>query len=176
MNLKETLMILGNRLVAERGFDPATGQNSPISLNAKLEGTTVAIARFTSWLNETEEARELLAEMGVDWPVVNPEPTEGNGDFPLREVFHANFQGTETEFEVIGVAGQYLKCQGNMKTQGGSQVISMLIGVQHVRETERKRFREALARLGGAVAGKDLATSCGGGRTEAGRIGGEQDA
>tara|TARA_R110000824_G_scaffold120382_3_gene275640 strand:- start:25050 stop:25580 length:531 start_codon:yes stop_codon:yes gene_type:complete len=170
MNLKEVLMTLGNRLVTERGFDPATGADSPSSLNAKLVGTTVAIARFTNWLNETEEAREVLAEMGVGWPVAEPLPVGS-------EIFHAVFQGSERSFEAVGVAGGYLKCKGRYDVRHGSQVISMLIGEQHVRTDERKRFRETIVRMGGVVDGEKLErTSTGRTRTEAGRIGGEEGA
>lgn len=60
MNLKYTLMELGNRLV-QRGFTPAAWE-SDIS--------TRPIVKFTEWLNNTPEATEILAEMGIDWPVV----------------------------------------------------------------------------------------------------------
>lgn len=62
MNLKQILMELGNRLVTERGFNPAIATADPNS--------TRPIAEFTKWLNSTPEARMILREMGVYWPVV----------------------------------------------------------------------------------------------------------
>lgn len=64
MNLKQILMELGNRLVSEHGFEPATG------LWPKSDNT-VAIKDFTDWLNNTPQAQQVLAEMGHEWPVVN---------------------------------------------------------------------------------------------------------
>lgn len=60
-NLKEALMILGNRLVTERGYNPGW---------AKEEPSTKPIVDFTNFLNEDEDAREILAELGFEWPVV----------------------------------------------------------------------------------------------------------
>ena len=61
MNLKQVLMELGNRLVLERRFLPAQS-HGPHS--------TKPIDDFTRWLNNTPEAIELLADMGIEWPVV----------------------------------------------------------------------------------------------------------
>ena len=63
MNLKQVLMNLGNRLVTERGFDPAVFDNPD-------RKSTVPIRVFTEWLNHTPEAIEILKEMGINWPVV----------------------------------------------------------------------------------------------------------
>lgn len=62
-NLKQILMELGNKLVTEHGFEPATG------MWAKANNT-VAIKDFTDWVNASPQAQQALADMGVDWPVV----------------------------------------------------------------------------------------------------------
>ena len=163
INLKEVLMTLGNRLVTERGFDPGSVKARDVSASTK------PISEFTEWLNNTDDARGILASMGIDWPVVESLP-------PTGELFHAQFQGTELPFEVVGCAGEYLKCQGRWQAsweRGGGQVISMLIGEQHVRSEERKRFRETIVRMGGVVDGGQMGGRSQGGRTEAGRIGGD---
>lgn len=63
-NLKQALMELGNRLVTKHGFLPATNprdeQDGP---------STWPVRRFTEWLNTCKEARQVLAEMGFEWPV-----------------------------------------------------------------------------------------------------------
>jgi hypothetical protein len=56
-------MELGNELVLEHGFDPAMDQ--PVS-----NQNTQAIKNFAEWLNSTPEARQVLAQKGVEWPVV----------------------------------------------------------------------------------------------------------
>jgi len=58
-DLKRTLMELGNRLVTERHFLPASSTH---------EGTG-PIRQFTEWLNATPDAQEVLREMGIDWPM-----------------------------------------------------------------------------------------------------------
>jgi hypothetical protein len=82
MNLKQALMELGNRLVTERGYLSAP-QRMPSKSDKISEGivveasmlvlvrpkSTEMIARFTEWLNENPDAREILQEMGVEWPV-----------------------------------------------------------------------------------------------------------
>ena len=62
MNLKQLLMDLGNLLVLEHGFDPATAPSH--------RPNTWPIRDFTEWLNGCPEARRALADMGVDWPIV----------------------------------------------------------------------------------------------------------
>jgi len=73
MNLKEVLMQLGNALVLERGFDPANVEftNLDDAETVLCQSTTEPIKFFTDWLNKTPEAQEILAEMEIDWPVVN---------------------------------------------------------------------------------------------------------
>ena len=62
-------MQLGNRLVTDKGFSPGYDMRKPI--NKRNENDTSRIIEFTNWLNQTPDAREILAEMGVEWPVVN---------------------------------------------------------------------------------------------------------
>ena len=86
MNLKQQLMILGNRLVTECGFDPANSVTQMADAlerigQPKIAGwmrrdtdkTTQPIVAFTNWLNNTPEAQEILAEAGIEWPVVHKE-------------------------------------------------------------------------------------------------------
>jgi hypothetical protein len=70
MNLKKALMDLGNKLVIEHGFDPGapSGYVGPVCAG---DTSTQAICEFTEWLNRVPEAREVLAEMGIEWPVVS---------------------------------------------------------------------------------------------------------
>lgn len=78
MNLKQILMLLGNKLV-ERGFDPAYADFNNVhdaeTVVCESNGrpTTEPIKFFTVWLNECPDAQEILAEMGVEWPVVKRE-------------------------------------------------------------------------------------------------------
>jgi hypothetical protein len=65
MNLKAALMELGNRLVTEHRFHPATSA----SLRTEWDSSTWPIREFTEWLNRCQTARNLLAEMGYEWPV-----------------------------------------------------------------------------------------------------------
>ena len=65
MNLKLVLMELGNKLVTECGFTP----NMP-NYYGKPNQTTKPIVDFTNWLNETPSAREMLADMGLEYPVI----------------------------------------------------------------------------------------------------------
>lgn len=75
MNLKEVLMELGNRLVREYGFDPGlpnlpvekvVGMIGPAGRSSSLQ----YLVWFTEWLNGCEDARVILEEMGIKWPVV----------------------------------------------------------------------------------------------------------
>ena len=61
MNLKAVLMELGNRLVTEKHYLPAGSRGMP---------NTSPIKQFTDWLNRTRDAREILSELGVEWPVI----------------------------------------------------------------------------------------------------------
>jgi len=60
-NLKEVFMILGNKLVTEQGYEPGYSTNPR---------STKPIVDFTNFLNNSAEAREILAELGFEWPVV----------------------------------------------------------------------------------------------------------
>ena len=75
MNLKKALMDLGNKLVIEHGFDPGapSGYVGPVCVG---DTSTQAICEFTEWLNRNHKAREVLAEMGIEWPVVEGEGHE----------------------------------------------------------------------------------------------------
>ncbi len=70
-NLKKVLMELGNKLVTERGYEPIGDARFPLEFLAELKGdrSTGYITIFTMWLNENPDAREILKEMGVDWPM-----------------------------------------------------------------------------------------------------------
>lgn len=60
VDLKEVLMNLGNKLVTERGMEPSIG---PINT---LYGTQ-PIEAFARFLNEHEDAREVLQNLGFNW-------------------------------------------------------------------------------------------------------------
>ena len=62
LNLKQVLMELGNRLVTDYGYMPGRDRTT-----ARCTGT---IIDFTEWLNNAPEAREILADMDIAWPVV----------------------------------------------------------------------------------------------------------
>ena len=61
MNLKLILMELGNRLVTEYGANP---QDDP---------RCVAIQQMMEMLNDSLEARLILEDLKVSWPVVDQE-------------------------------------------------------------------------------------------------------
>lgn len=87
MNLKEKLMLLGNEMVA-RGYHPADARilarmrkahrgtshdnhySEDDTRSDRLSGGTDMIVLFTEWLNANPTAREILDELGLDWPVV----------------------------------------------------------------------------------------------------------
>jgi hypothetical protein len=66
-NLKGVLMELGNRLVTEHGWEPASG-----SLWERIPSGdhTGLIAGLTQQINDSPEMRELLGALGFDWPIV----------------------------------------------------------------------------------------------------------
>ena len=64
MNLKIILMELGNRLVIDNRFIP--GNRLPVRPNPK---STEPIIEFTELLNSSSESRQVLAELGVEWPM-----------------------------------------------------------------------------------------------------------
>lgn len=74
-NLKQVLMELGNELVLNWGFLPATG--NPMDQVADSQNTQ-PIKDFTVWLNNTPEARQILAEKGFEWPVVEDKDERKN--------------------------------------------------------------------------------------------------
>lgn len=79
MNLKKILMDLGNGLV-ERGFDPSGPLPEDLRHELANDHTTYPIAVFTEWLNLHPEAREILQEIGVQWPTApRMSSAEGNG-------------------------------------------------------------------------------------------------
>lgn len=57
-DLKSVLMILGNTLVTEHGFDPAYSDG---------DRSTNLIKRFTDWVNSHPEAQSVLLELGFNW-------------------------------------------------------------------------------------------------------------
>jgi hypothetical protein len=69
MNLKKTLMDLGNKLVLDRHFIPSGPAPVEIREALRTDRTTEPITMFAEWLNMNPEAREILAEMGVQWPM-----------------------------------------------------------------------------------------------------------
>ena len=62
VNLKKVLMDLGNELVMEHGYEPATGKSTPGVPN------TVPIKAFTDYINNSPEAIVTLRKLGVEWP------------------------------------------------------------------------------------------------------------
>lgn len=67
VDLKRTLMELGNRLVTERGFDPSGPIPPEIRRALLADHTTEPITLFAEYLNLHPEAAEVLAEMGIEW-------------------------------------------------------------------------------------------------------------
>lgn len=63
-NLKLILMELGNKLVTEHGAVPQMVASSP----TKKVGTG-PICEFTEFINNTPAAQQVLAELGVEWPM-----------------------------------------------------------------------------------------------------------
>jgi hypothetical protein len=60
-DLKKVLTELSNRLVSEYGFDPPNKSAS--------DHSTYAVLKLTEYLNRVTEAREVLKELGYDWPI-----------------------------------------------------------------------------------------------------------
>lgn len=63
-NLKGLLMELGNTLVTEHGYLPATSPS-----NRQDAANTWPLRDLTDWLNNSPEAQQVLKEMGWEWPV-----------------------------------------------------------------------------------------------------------
>ncbi len=59
MNLKLTLMDVGNKLVTEHGFDPS----------GSVQQSCTPIREFTEWVNAMPEVQQVLREMGIEWPM-----------------------------------------------------------------------------------------------------------
>lgn len=76
INLKKILMELGNSLVINHGYDPATTQaveGDPMQHFVDvLDTSTTLLSLVTEWLNDTNfpERREELEKLGVEWPIV----------------------------------------------------------------------------------------------------------
>ena len=81
LNLKLILMQLGNGLVG-RGFIPAATATE--ETNAP---NTLAIVKFTEWLNNNPEAQEELAELGVQWPMTSSNIKEDEKKIRERRVY-----------------------------------------------------------------------------------------
>lgn len=74
-NLKQFLMELGNKLVFTRKFSPPSQHPDQIQKYiAANQHSTDLILLLTEWLNQTPEAREVLEEMGISFPVVTRKP------------------------------------------------------------------------------------------------------
>jgi len=61
--LKRFLMELGNRLVTDHGYQPASNLDAVMG--------TWPIASFTDWVNRRLAVQEELADAGIDWPVTD---------------------------------------------------------------------------------------------------------
>jgi len=69
VNLKKTLMALGNTLVLERGFLPSGPVPAEVRAALLEDTTTEPIVLFTEWLNLHPAARQTLEAMGFTWPM-----------------------------------------------------------------------------------------------------------
>lgn len=72
-NLKLVLMQLGNRLVTEKGYQPSNQMAAQRIFVGAASYSTTMIAAFTEWLNRSDEAQQILKDMGFDWPTA-PRP------------------------------------------------------------------------------------------------------
>lgn len=64
-------MELGNQLVTNHRHNPGGIALKDIEDKARMcRNTTWPLVLLTEWLNQNEDARSILAEMGFDWPVV----------------------------------------------------------------------------------------------------------
>lgn len=64
MDLKELLMRMGNTLVYEYGYEPATATRTP------GVPSTHIVKEFTVWMNENPDAQEVLKRLGLDWSML----------------------------------------------------------------------------------------------------------
>jgi len=82
-DLKEVLMHLGNDLVAKHRYEPSYAVILPqVALAAMRKDcpgnpTTDLITAFTEFMNLSEEAREVLDSLGLDWSM--PREVQGDG-------------------------------------------------------------------------------------------------
>lgn len=67
MNLKKIFMELGNKLVTQEGYLPGHPEQQARHYQ---DDSLDALLSFTEFLNESPEARDFLAERGIEWPVV----------------------------------------------------------------------------------------------------------
>lgn len=67
MDLKKTMMMLGNALVQKHRYDPPAPTRRLSGRPA--DKSTTAIQALTDFLNGSPEAREELAKMGIEWPM-----------------------------------------------------------------------------------------------------------
>ena len=65
-DLKAVLMELGNRLVIEHGWEPAAGA----WVRVPAGDQTGLVAGLTQQINDSQEMRELLDQLGFDWSIV----------------------------------------------------------------------------------------------------------
>lgn len=71
LNLKKTLMELGNHLVLQHGFQPGVIHAAEAGAVARQHGNdTSPIIVFAEWVNRSPEARAFLSQSGIEWPVV----------------------------------------------------------------------------------------------------------
>lgn len=69
MDLKRILMELGNKLVLEHGYEPSGPMPENLRAGLQTDVSTEPITLFAEWLNANPDARRILAEMGVQWPM-----------------------------------------------------------------------------------------------------------
>lgn len=69
LNLKLLLIEFGNRLVTDLGYEQSGAMPEDLKQELKGDHSTEPITVFTLWLNEHPEARKVLKDMGIDWPM-----------------------------------------------------------------------------------------------------------
>lgn len=80
LNYKKTFMVIGNRLVQEHGFDPAIEGMT----YAQCDRSTTALRILTEFFNQHPEARQLLHELGGEWPM--PDSTSEKPENEVRGI------------------------------------------------------------------------------------------
>jgi len=68
LNYKKTFMVIGNRLVQDHGFDPVPEFNAALEVRA-YDDTTSVLRIITEFFNQNGTARDLLHELGGEWPM-----------------------------------------------------------------------------------------------------------